>query len=601
MTAFTTSTLNYPQGSNTPIKRVKVERAPISTDTKNFIPGDEWLDSTSRDWWKLVDIFQGSALWVKIGGTSAAAETFTLDDSSIVGPDASNNINLLGGVGTQTSGNPGTNTITVSASADVATSYEADSGTAVPNLNTLHVVGAGGITTNATGSTVTVDTDGTVAIKFTADDLNTAIPIAGNLDIFGSNLASTTATAGTITVNSFAGADIIVSQTVGNGTHTTIQSAINDAVAGQTIWVKDGVYTENITTKARVNLCSFTSNNLEPQGTVKIIGKITAGGACVISGLQIETNGDYAIEVLDARSLYFVDCNIIGRDFAAMHLNNGGGNIFLYNCLGEIVGNIYAFYEAPAGDLWFYNCQLSGATTIQAISSVITATNTKFDFPITIDNAQGYFLDCLFTTGDINVTAVTISGLAPTCQFEGCSFDSGTAVCIDDVSGSNSLLNCSLTGNVAYPITGGSSITGSFEWLGTGTVAQLQKVLITDTSHQFESIINAVTADATPEDILITFAGINNSQMVTIYALVNGIKSDGSSALSCELIFGVKALAGVATIIGGAVVVKNIQKDFATADVSATVATNNAYITLTGEAATDISWSINVKQCYRQV
>lgn len=99
MADFTKSTLNYPQGSPTPIRRVSYPRPPTTTDYRNFTPGDEWLDTSSQDWWKFVERSgtPSQGVWVKIGGTSAAAETFTVDaGTNPVTPDASNDIVITG-------------------------------------------------------------------------------------------------------------------------------------------------------------------------------------------------------------------------------------------------------------------------------------------------------------------------------------------------------------------------------------------------------------------------------------------------------------------------------------------------------------------------
>lgn len=100
---FTKSVLNYRVGSPTPIRRVSSHRAPSASDYKNFVPGDEWLDKSSDDWWKFIER-QGTpsqGLWVKIGGTGAAVETFTVDDATAPGvnpvePNGSNDITVTG-------------------------------------------------------------------------------------------------------------------------------------------------------------------------------------------------------------------------------------------------------------------------------------------------------------------------------------------------------------------------------------------------------------------------------------------------------------------------------------------------------------------------
>jgi len=50
------SPLNYQVNSQSPLKRVSLNRAPTTNDSKNFREGDEWLDKSSDDWYKLADI-----------------------------------------------------------------------------------------------------------------------------------------------------------------------------------------------------------------------------------------------------------------------------------------------------------------------------------------------------------------------------------------------------------------------------------------------------------------------------------------------------------------------------------------------------------------
>jgi len=95
------------------------------------------------------------------GGGGGALNTLKGDSGGFVGPDGGGNINIIGdGATIDVAGNPGTNTLTISAT-------------------------------------------GTVALFFTADDTNVASPIGGNLNIFGSTNINTEApgSADTIQVN----------------------------------------------------------------------------------------------------------------------------------------------------------------------------------------------------------------------------------------------------------------------------------------------------------------------------------------------------------------------------------------------------------------
>ena len=58
---FQNLTFNYPL-----IRRYESNRAPTELDIKNFDLGDEWLDSSTNDWYKLSSKSAGSANWCNI-------------------------------------------------------------------------------------------------------------------------------------------------------------------------------------------------------------------------------------------------------------------------------------------------------------------------------------------------------------------------------------------------------------------------------------------------------------------------------------------------------------------------------------------------------
>lgn len=94
------SPLNYPIGSQPPIRRVSQNRAPTTQDYKNWREGDEWLDVSSNDWYKLADVSPNNALWVRIGGSGGPLESFLVDSgTSPVVPDSSNQIHINDGNG----------------------------------------------------------------------------------------------------------------------------------------------------------------------------------------------------------------------------------------------------------------------------------------------------------------------------------------------------------------------------------------------------------------------------------------------------------------------------------------------------------------------
>lgn len=103
MTSFTPSTLNYPQLAETAIRRVKFNHAP--NNTKNFILGDEWLDTSDSPngaWWKLATLSTGGLVWVRIGGSTGIVDSFNVDaytapGTDPVGPDGTGLVTVTGG------------------------------------------------------------------------------------------------------------------------------------------------------------------------------------------------------------------------------------------------------------------------------------------------------------------------------------------------------------------------------------------------------------------------------------------------------------------------------------------------------------------------
>lgn len=116
MTSFTNATTNYPEGADTPIRRVKRAGAPTATTIKNFVLGDEWLDTSTApngEWWKLTNLSTGGLTWTRISGNQGLTETLTGNTGGAVPPDTSSNINVLGTGTVSVVGDPVTNTLTV--------------------------------------------------------------------------------------------------------------------------------------------------------------------------------------------------------------------------------------------------------------------------------------------------------------------------------------------------------------------------------------------------------------------------------------------------------------------------------------------------------
>jgi hypothetical protein len=97
-----------------------------------------------------------------IGGTPGAPDVQFLEGNSggEVGPNGSGVINVVGTGNITVTGNPGTNTLTISESSSVSDAFVTNSGTAVPAAGILNIVGGTNVTTSGSGNTVTITNTG---------------------------------------------------------------------------------------------------------------------------------------------------------------------------------------------------------------------------------------------------------------------------------------------------------------------------------------------------------------------------------------------------------------------------------------------------------
>jgi hypothetical protein len=140
------------------------ERSPTTYDTQNVSLGDLWMNTVAETVFVLVSL-EGDmssagplATWLPWGG-NVGQGILSLEGNTggKVYGDITANVNVVGTTPIEVTGDPGTNTLTISSDGTLATTYTAeDATTATPSGGILNLIGGGSshITTTAVGNTV---------------------------------------------------------------------------------------------------------------------------------------------------------------------------------------------------------------------------------------------------------------------------------------------------------------------------------------------------------------------------------------------------------------------------------------------------------------
>lgn len=279
------------------------DRSPVAGDYNGFIIGDIWinkLSAGSEEVWVHTNRISNVATWTLLGFSGGDVNTLTGNVGGIVGPDLSDNIDVLGiGVLTVT-GTPGSNKLEISASGALSDSFPTDTGTATPAVGVLNVIGGTGIATSGSGNTITISsTGGSVGIESLSGDSGGKVfpDGANNLDVLG---LGTIGVVGTPASNkleiSISGA---VSDAFPTDSGTAIPSAgmlkvlggtgINTSGSGNTVTVglTPGALPLTITGDAGGAISPDNSDNIFLLG----VGGVTVTGTPVSNKLEIAMPG----------------------------------------------------------------------------------------------------------------------------------------------------------------------------------------------------------------------------------------------------------------------------------------------------------------------
>lgn len=251
---------------------------------------------------------------------------------------------------------------------------------------------------------------------------------------------------------------------------TTIANAIAEATivgGNQTIFIQPGTYTENLTLTVGINLSAYSCDAITPN--VTILGKITCtdAGHRSISGINLQTNADFAVSVTGSAAtiLDCMVCKIFANNANAIQLtsSSGGSRINFYSSFGDIGGANAYFTHSGAGLLQFFggvfgnNAASNTASTVSGsgafeirnafMNNAFTTSGTAFAI---ITNTEHHGAIIHNGTGASNMTISTSS------------IDGGTASALSVGAGATAVLStCSVSSTNTNAISGAGTIQSS--------------------------------------------------------------------------------------------------------------------------------------------
>jgi len=271
----------------------------------------------------------------------------------------------------------------------------------------------------------------------------------------------------------------------GHGDFTTVQAAIDAAVSGETIFLRPGIYTENLILKAGIIFSTFS-------GGATIVGKATfaANGGVTFTDIILQTNGDYFLEVSGSNptGVIFENCSLLCSDHTGILLSssNAGSQVNIFEGV-FVLGNpaAAAWSLTGAGSMTLQNVVATNPGLSSTISNnsggFLNIKNSNLPFLLGTTSTGGMLLDnCYLDCGALNAPALTANGSGSNVTFF-TFLGSGTASAITVGTGATLICAlCSVDSSNANAITGLGTLnagiitfTGSGNTINTSTVNKL--------------------------------------------------------------------------------------------------------------------------------
>ena len=336
-----------------------------------------------------------------------------------------------------------------------------------------------------------------------------------------------------LSTNNYGPAKFIVDgTTVANGTHSTIQAAITAASSGDTIFIRPGTYTEDLTLKSGVSLCGYSVNALAVTPNVIIKGKGTlTSGTVSMSGVALRTNSDYCLDLSGVSTLNLINCQILAVT-ANTAINVSSATINLYSCIGQDGGAGCRFFAGAAGSIFLYNCAFIGTSTTAstfATTSGLTLSNSQLTTPIsTSDTAQLVFKNSQIGGSALAAVAITANGTGSSNFAYDCVIQSNNQSAISVGTGATfTLSNCTIGSNAANAITGAGTISyADISFVGSSsTINTTTQTLLV--ASDFQRVVVQTFTSGTP-----TYTPTAGMKYCTIEVVGGGGAGGGAAATS---------------------------------------------------------------------
>jgi hypothetical protein len=317
-----------------------------------------------------------------------------------------------------------------------------------------------------------------------------------------------------LSTNTFTVAKWVVSADATQGTHTTIQAAINSASSGDNIFIRGGTYTENLTLKAGISLSASPGAERTPM--VTIIGNTTFSveGTVTLSDIRLQTNGNFCISVtgVAASILKLNNCYINATNNTAISFTSSSASsqIFVIRCNIDLTTTGIAIHSSSSsGTLEYRYCNTTntgGSSTASSNSGgVVKYFYTNLLSPIST-TGSGSFQNIYsqIDTSAQNATSISVAGNGTsTTNYN--LYSSGTATAID-VSGSHTLNLIRAvvsSSNVNAISVGGSGVlkTGFVSFTGTSSGISGASSVTTIAGHYITGTAINISNDATASTI----------------------------------------------------------------------------------------------------